>query len=444
MFTKLKHNQTFIKYFKNTSWMLADKFIKMGIVLFINILVARYLGPENFGYLAYAVSLVSLFAIATHMGLGGIVIKELVAVPEKSAEVIGTVFYIKLFGASIGFIILIIINLFTEDFLSSNFLLLLIVSLTIFLKPFEVIDFWFIANVQAKYIAITNTIALIITSIIKVALVLTSMNLVWFALPEFISALSVAILFVYFFYKKIKLPISTLKFSLEKAKYLLSKSWMIMLGGLFAIIYLKIDQIMLKWMIGDESVGVYAVASTLSEVWYFLPTIIVTSLFPKIIKMKESLDVNYKKRLQQLFDLLFVISFTLAICVSIIAEDVIVLLYGTEYVKAGSILAIHIWAGVFIFMRALFSKWIIVEDVLIFSIITQGSGALANVVFNLILIPEYGVHGAAVATLLSYAMASYFVLVFHAKTREIFWMMTNAIFSPARYLLLVVKRKVNR
>ena len=133
----------------------------------------------------------------------------------------------------------------------------------------------------------------------------------------------------------------------------------------------------------------------------------------------------------------------LAIFVSFIANDLILLLYGKEYEMAGSILSIHIWAGIFIFMRALFSKWIIIEDVLIFSLITQGFGALTNIVLNLILIPQYGVYGAAIATLISYAMASYFVLAFYTKTRNIFWMMTKAFFSPLRYPILLLKEKSN-
>ncbi|MEA2018495.1 MAG: flippase [Campylobacterota bacterium] len=437
------NNKEFSKYFKNTSWMLVEKVYKLGTILFINILIARYLGPEQFGYLAYVISLVALFAVTTHMGLSALVVKELVSTPAKSGEVLATVFYIKLLGAVLGFSILIAINLLTEELFSLNFLVLLIISLSIFFKPFEVIDFWFIANVQAKYTAIVNTISLMITSLFQVVFVLISMSLVWFSLANFLQSFLVAIIFIYFFYKKIKLSASKLNFSLEKAKYLLSKSWMIMLGGLFAIIYLKIDQIMLKWMIGNESVGVYAIASSLSEVWYFLPTIIVTSLFPKIIEMKNSFSVNYHQRLQQLFDLLFVIAFVLAILVSIFANDVILFLYGQEYALAGQILSIHIWAGVFIFMRALFSKWIIIEDMLMFSLITQGFGALTNIILNFILIPKYGAYGAAFATLFSYAIASYVVLVFYTKTREVFWMMSKAIISPIRYPILLIKAKVN-
>ena len=86
-------------------------------------------------------------------------------------------------------------------------------------------------------------------------------------------------------------------------------------------------------------------------------------------------------------------------------------------------------------MRAAFSKWILVEDAIAFSMITQGSGAGANVLLNLVFIPLYGGLGAAIATIISYSMASYFSLFFYKKSREIFWMMTKSLVAPFRYFV---------
>ena len=117
-------------------------------------------------------------------------------------------------------------------------------------------------------------------------------------------------------------------------------------------------------------------------------------------------------------------------------------MFGEVYKNAASILMIHIWAALFIFMRALFSRWIVIEDVLIFSMITHGSGALLNIVLNYILIPQYGGEGAAYATLFSYATSSYFALLLYFKTRPIFWMMTKSLFSPLRYCFDILRGKI--
>ena len=100
-----------------------------------------------------------------------------------------------------------------------------------------------------------------------------------------------------------------------------------------------------------------------------------------------------------------------------------------------AILVIHTWASVFIFMRAALSRWILIENALYFSLLTQGLGALSNVILNYFLIPVYGGQGAAWATLVSYAIASFFAVFLYPRTRPVFWLMLNALLAPVRYPL---------
>ena len=128
-----------------------------------------------------------------------------------------------------------------------------------------------------------------------------------------------------------------------------------------------------------------------------------------------------------MLDLLFFIAFIFAVFIALISNKLILLTFGPAYMDSAGILSVHIWAGLFIFMRSAFNRWILMEDVLILSIITQGLGGVVNVLLNLLLIPKLGGYGAALATLLSYATASYFALFFHRKSRPVFWMMTNSV-----------------
>lgn len=136
---------------------------------------------------------------------------------------------------------------------------------------------------------------------------------------------------------------------------------------------------------------------------------------------------------------MFTIAFIVALAVSVLATPVVLLFFGLDFVELSTILTVHIWAALFIFMRAAFSKWILIEDLLILSLITQGLGALVNILINLLLIPVFGGIGAAYATLLSYAMASYLSLLFYSKSRRVFWMMTKAMLSPVRYPVIYLK-----
>jgi len=414
--------------------MMGEKVLTMGLALLVSIFVARHLGPEGYGILSYAISLVSLFAIATHMGLHGLAIRELVKYPDRQNEIMGTIFGIKMAGAIIAIAAFLVFVYLTGDTADIEFWVLLVVSGTILLKPFEIFDFWFQAKVKAKYSSIVRATSIITITIIQIGLIIIGARVLAFAYAYLLQTVFIAVLFIFFYRREAVSFLSKWRFKLKKAKELLSQGWMIMLGAIFAIVYLKVDQIMIRWIVSAEEVGIYSVAAKLSEAWYFIPSIIVASLFPKLIQLREESEEKFNKRLQQLFDLLFVLAFVIAALFTFISDPIINILYGSEFLDAGLILSIHIWAAVFIFMRAVFSKWILIEDAIAFSMITQGLGAISNVILNILLIPIYGGLGAAIATIISYSVASYFSLFFYKKSRPIFWMMSKSLFLPIRFI----------
>ena len=407
----------------------------------VGIYVARYLGPSQYGVLSFVTSLVSLFAVATHMGLSGVVVRELVKYPEERNEVLGSTMALKLFGGCLGFILFLIYALSTERVSNIEFSIILVISATMFLKPFEIFDFWFQSQVQARYSAIAKSTALLLVSLFKMGLVLLGAGLFYFAFAYFLQILLAAAISFFFYKRTTNLALKEWKVNKSRAVAMFKMGWMVMLGALFGTIYLRIDNVMLKMMISNQSVGIYSVASQLSEVWYFIPSVIVTSLFPKLIDIHGRNTLEFNRRFQQLLDFLFFLALCLAVPVTFLAEPLVLRLYGPAYHHAGTVLSIHIWAGVFIFMRQAFSKWILIENALQFSMITQGMGALINVILNFILIPKYEEVGAAVATLLSYATASYIALAFYSKSRPVFWMMSRSLISPARIPFEFLKRR---
>jgi O-antigen/teichoic acid export membrane protein len=430
------------KYIANTSWLFSDKIISLGIGFIVTVIVTRYLGPERFGMLSYAISLTALFASASHMGLGGLVVREIVKNKEERSVILGTSLALKMIGALLGYALLMLYAYKSEGWLTENFYLILLVSTTMLVLPFSgIITFWFESQVQGKYISVAQLSGALSGAALKVLFVVLGASLTYFAFAHIVQSLITGALLLFLFQKRSIFSIASWKFSVDKAKELLASGWVIFLGSFFAVIYLKIDQVMLRWMVGDTAVGVYSVASTMSEVWYFIPTAIVASFFPRLIELKKEDSGLYHKKLQQIFDILFIIALAVAIAVNLLAPHLIGLLFGAVYQDAGAILVIHVWAALFIFMRAALSKWILVENLLVFSMITQGFGALVNVILNFYLIPLFGGQGAAIATLISYATASYFSLLVTPKSREVFVMMSRAMLSPVRLPYMYLLRK---
>ena len=146
----LKNHQGFMKYFKNTSWLFFEKILRMFVGLFIGIWVARYLGPERFGLFSYAQSFVGLFVAIATLGLDGIVVRELVKDESRTNELIGTAFYLKLIGAILTLLVLVIATQFTSNDRYTNLLVFIIASATIF-QSFNVVDMYFQSKVLSKY-----------------------------------------------------------------------------------------------------------------------------------------------------------------------------------------------------------------------------------------------------------------------------------------------------
>lgn len=402
----LSNDQGFMKYFKNTSWLFGEKILRLCIGVFVGVWIARYLGPEKFGIFSYAQSFVGLFAVTATLGLDGIVVRELVKNKNIKEGIIGTAFWLKFAGALISIILLTIAVNFTSNDSYTNTLFFIIASATVF-QAFNVIDFYFQSEVLSRYIVYANAISLFISSIIKVILILNNADLLSFALVILFDSLVLSLGFLYFFLKKARVKIQNIKFQNEIAIALLKDSWPLFLSGIVISIYMKVDQVIIKELLGSKEVGQYAAATRLSEAWYFIPMVIASSLFPAIISAKNQNEELYYSRLQKLYDLMVWMSIAIALPMTFLSDKIVSVVYGSQYDKAGSVLMIHIWTGVFVFLGVAFSGYLSVENQTKKAFYRTLLGAVLNVVFNYVLIPIYGINGSAIATLLGQFISNY-------------------------------------
>ena len=124
---QLKNHSGFRKYFANTSWLMTERILRMTVALLVGIYVARYLGPERFGLLSYANSFVGIFLSLATLGLDEVVVRELVKTPELREKLLGTSFVLKLLGALLMWVaILVVIPLTNNDF-HTNMLIIIII-----------------------------------------------------------------------------------------------------------------------------------------------------------------------------------------------------------------------------------------------------------------------------------------------------------------------------
>lgn len=434
------------KVIRNVGWLSMEKVLAMLLNLTVGIYVIRYLGADDFGKLSFCLSLVGMFVAIAKLGLDAIVVRSLVQDEDSASEILGTALVLKLMGSAIALVVITSVVLALDES-SQVFWLTVLIACKLVFSSFEVIDFWFQSIVFSRAIVMVKTVKLIASSVAKLLLIFYSFGLfafAWLLLVEEIFQ-AVGTVWVYIRYNLLptagnknlqahsnRLSILHWKFDSLRAKTMLTDSWPLILSAVMITIYMKIDQVMLGSMTDKQTVGNYAAAIKFSEVWYFVPTAICASVFPTIIRAKQKGKQSYYKKLQQLYDLMAWMSIPLAVVMTFFSGTLTSKLLGAGYTEAGNILAWHIWAGPFVFLGVARNQWLMAENLTKLSFATNSLGAIVNVLLNFWLIPIYGGTGAAIATVISYIVASYFTCMIYPKMFDTAWMLTKALLIPLR------------
>ena len=428
-FKSLQKNQGFIKYSKNISWLFFERILRITVGLFVSVWVAKYLGPKQFGFFSYTLSFVGLFAFIATISHNSIVVRELVKNPNHNDEIVSTAFWLRIMGAMLGILITLAVSInLTSNDRFVNILILIIASSTIF-QSFNVVDDYFQSKVMNKFVVITNVISLFLSSVIKIILILNDAPLIAFVWVVFFDNFILASGFIYFYIKlNSKFKIKNLKFNSKTAILLLKDSWPLMISSAAIMIHIKVDQVIIKEILGLEAVGQYAAAAKVSEAWYFIPSVLTASFFPAIINAKKNNEDLYNSRLQKLYDIMVWIAIAIAIPMIFLSDWLIEILYGYQYSEAGNVLMIHIWAGVFVSLGLASNTWLICENLQKFLIVNTFIATITNIGLNYILIPKFGIVGAAWATIISYFLVGYLCLLIWKKTRINFINLTKSLF----------------
>jgi PST family polysaccharide transporter len=424
-----------LKVAVNTSWLFADRILRMGVGLVVGVWVARYLGPEQFGLYNYAIAFASLFDIVANLGLNSIVVRNIVCTPTCKNEILGTAFTLKLFAQTAALLLAIVIIFLLRPNNSLTHWLVGIIAAGMIFEAFDVIDFWFQSQVQSKYTVLAKNVGLWLTSIGRIILINMKASLIMFAWlwSAEIALGAVGLVIAYRFKGHL---FQAWRFSLSYAKALLQDSWPLIFSSVMVIIYMRIDQIMLGQMLGDRAVGIYSVAVKISELWYFVPAAIANSFFPSIVESKQSSEKIYYNQIQNLFYLLSALAYVVAISVTCQSTQIVKLLYGNGYIDASSVLIIHVWTGLFASLGLVRGLWTITEGLMKYAFISSAIGASINVILNFFLISKYEILGAAISTVIAQIFAAYIANLLFTKTRKIFVMQTKAITMPFQMLNL--------
>lgn len=286
----------------------------------------------------------------------------------------------------------------------------LVVSGQLLFKSADVFKLWFKSEIKSKYPVWVRSGVTFLYAGSQVACILAGLPVLVFVVLV-MAQTGLKVFGTYLMYRYVPEggnPEWT--FEWGTAKNLVQDAWPLIFAGFSVAVYMKIDQVMLGEMVGRSAVGIYATAVKISELWYFIPSAIAGSVFPKIVSSKENATEElYRNRMQAFYDTVALLSYMIILPVTFTAGPLIELLFGPEYMEAASILQVHIWAFLFVSLGAARGKWLVAENFTRFAMFAAILGAVSNVILNTLIIEGYGSLGAAWATLFSQSVTAYFV-----------------------------------
>lgn len=401
------------------------------IKMLTGIAVANYLGSAENGILAYPMAIITFFLAASALGMDAYITREILQKPEDKNVLLGSAFRMRLLAGLMALPLIyfcyFLIQQFAENKPETPFHYIIIVSFVCVLQAVTIIDSYFQAQTQGKKIMTVQVIANLLSAALKLFLIISAASLSAFIWALLADSLFLAIGYTAM-YQRTGENIFRWKYDSNVAKNLFKQAWPLAFSAILVTLYMKIDQVMIDAYMNSSALGVYSTVVSLSESWYFIPVATVTALFPAIMNARKEDPVRYQKRLQNLYDLMSFLSVGIAIVMTFASSFLFKLLYTPEYAHGAEILAIHIWAGVFVFLGSASGQYLIAEGYLKLSLARTAFGALINILLNLWWIPLYGIKGAAYGSLVAYFCATFFILLI-PKTRQQGYMMLKSIFQ---------------
>lgn len=384
------------KVVKNAGWIVMGSLINKVLAFLVSVLTTRYLGPDNYGLLNYAVAYTTFFASLCTLGINSVIVKNLVDHPDEEGTTIGTTLLLRSISSFLSALMIVGIVCIVDCDEPLTIMVVAMYSVGLLFQIFDTFNYWFQSRLMSKFSSFASIAAFVTVSAYKVILLITGKSVIWFAMANAIDYIVLAIFLIIAYWRN---GGSRLMFSYQKASDLLRSSSSFVVSGLMVSIYASTDKLMLKQMMTEASVGYYSLASSFSMTWAFLLQAVIDSMYPVIVQERARDHAAYERKNKQLYAIVFYTSVLLSAVIALAAELIIRLLYGATYLPAVKPLRIIVWYTSFSYLGVARNAWMVCENRQKYLKYLYVSAAVINVGLNLALIPHWGASGAAVASL---------------------------------------------
>lgn len=402
------------KLITNASWIMVGRIFQLVLTFVTSMLVTRYLGPAEYGKINYVYSYIQLFLPLCAMGMNDIVVKELVDDRERNGEILGTMIVIRIISSLLSMACsVVMVSVLNDGAMYRKIAILQ--SFALLFQSFDGIMYYYQSRLLSKKTGTIYAVSYLITSIFRILGIMMQKDIFWFAFALSLDFIVVAVLLLSIYF----IDHNRLEFSREMAGKLLKKSGYYIFAGLLVVIYGKVtDTLLLGKMVNETSVGYYSSATMLCNAWPFVLTAIIDSLSPVIIDTYRIDKDEFRKKLKQLYAMIFYISVVAAIAISVFADLAIQIAFGSAYLPAALPMRIYCWSTAFSYIGVSRTIWMQCEDKTRYETIISLFGAITNIILNYVLIKNCEIIGAAVAAVLTQFLTNFIFLFTMKDTRE--------------------------
>lgn len=408
---------SFRKIFENIRHLGFESILKMLISFGLNAWLARSLGPNDFGLYGYVLSYGLLFSPFYEMGIDYITIKYVVDTDKSRESILGTSFLIKLLGGLFGFILVSTFAYLTENADTHLFKLILILCGFQLLKSFDPVSAYFIGLSRSKVVTNFRNLSVLILAIIKVYLLFKGYSWEWFI---YVSCFEFLLHATGYFFLIGREKFSVFNWSLNKdlLSAMFKETLPLLLFTIFNMGVSRIDHIMIKKFVSAEDLGQFTAAVRLIYIWQFLPAVIATSFYPRMLQAKKANTNEYSETILLAYGSVVFICFGLIAGVYLLGDPIVSLLYGSDYQDTAKYLLMYSCLTLFSFTLWPRLKFFIAEGKTNLGAILAGLTFVINIPLNWILIQKYNVVGAVYASLSSFVIANLVLALFSKTIRK--------------------------
>lgn len=416
----------------NFGWLSADKAYRLSLSLVVGTWVARYLGPGGYGVMNYGLAMVGLVSVLPTLGLDLILRRELVRRPAEAGNLLGTAFLLRL-GSGLATYVLLLFAVRVFEPNPAARLAIAMAGLSLVQQAMLTIDVWFQSQLQSKHTVIAQNAAFTVSSLARVGFILAGARLEWFLILLALDApLSSGLLVAA--YQRGHQRLAGWRWDGALARELLTQSWPLALSSMAALVYLRIDQVLLRHLAGEVETGRYASAVRLAEIIHMGPMMLAASMAPAIAQAKLAGPGPFEHGVRRLLRLAIGLAWAVTLPVCVLAPWLVAILYGQAYAQSAAMLAVLALSVPFIAAGVARQEFLVNEGHMKFQLFTTCLGAGLSVSLNLWWIPYWGGLGAAAALTVTCVVSGLVSSFFWAGTRQLGWWQLDALLTPWRTL----------